>query len=177
VLAEAVRQTRLALAALEIRYGASHPELLITRDHRIYMTEVGARMGGDFIGSDLVRLSIGYDFLRGVIEVALGTFTPPKRGPGMAAGVWFYTAATPEAREWIVHPERHPEVIRAELTCDELPELTASGDRSGYFIYRAQHRLQLETRPGAIPVNGGDVPAARPSEPAGSPTRRQRDEL
>ncbi len=143
VLAEAARQTRLALAALEIRYGASHPELLITRDRKIYMTEVGARMGGDFIGSDLVKLSTGYDFLRGVIEVALGRFETPKRGPGMAAGVYFYTALTPEAGEWIADPGAHPEIIRAEQTSTLLPELTASGDRSGYFIYKSKHRLLL----------------------------------
>ena len=34
-------------------------------------------MGGDFIGSDLVRLSTGYDFLQGVIEVALGETIHP----------------------------------------------------------------------------------------------------
>ena len=35
-------------------------------------------MGGDFIGSHLVELSTGYDYLKGVIEVALGINNKPK---------------------------------------------------------------------------------------------------
>lgn len=164
VLAEAVRQARLALAALEIRCGASHAELLITRDRKIYVTEVGARMGGDFIGSDLVELSTGYDYLRGVIEVALGKFTVPKRGPGMAAGVYFYTAVTPEVREWIVNAAAHPEVVRAELTRDDFPaRLAASADRWGYFIYRAKHRLVLKTNQSGTTPGEPREPSRRPS--------------
>ena len=67
---EAIRQVKLGVKALGIEYGASHPELMITPDGRVYVTEIGARMGGDFIGSDLVQLSTGYDFLRGVIDSA-----------------------------------------------------------------------------------------------------------
>ncbi len=61
-----------ALDALDIRYGASHPEFRITPDGNIYIIEIGARMGGDFIGSDLVRISTGYDFMRMVIDAACG---------------------------------------------------------------------------------------------------------
>ena len=64
--------TRRALDALGLTSGASHSEYKITKDGRIVVMEIGGRMGGDFIGSDLVRLSTGYDFLQGVIEVALG---------------------------------------------------------------------------------------------------------
>ena len=39
--------------------------------------EIGARMGGDFIGSDLVWLSTGYDYLKGVIDVSLDQFRVP----------------------------------------------------------------------------------------------------
>ena len=45
-----------ALGALHIKYGASHSELKITEKGDIRVIEIGARMGGDFIGSDLVRL-------------------------------------------------------------------------------------------------------------------------
>ncbi|MGE4563981.1 MAG: acetyl-CoA carboxylase biotin carboxylase subunit family protein [Victivallaceae bacterium] len=177
VLAEAARQVRPALTALEIRCGASHAELLITRDRKIYVTEIGARMGGDFIGSDLVGLSTGYDYLRGVIEVALGKFTLPKRGPGMAAGVYFYTAATPEVREWIVNAADHPEVVRAELTRPDLPAgLSVSADRSGYFIYRARHRLVLKpNQAGAIPGETRELsrhPAARTGRTLNKETTR-----
>lgn len=64
-----------ALDILEIKNGASHSEIIITEDLNISIVEVAARMGGDFIGSDLVMLSRGYDFLKGVIDVALNQFT------------------------------------------------------------------------------------------------------
>lgn len=60
------------LDALEIRYGASHTEFKISKEGRIGIIEVGARMGGDCIGSDLVKISTGYDYLKMVIDVACG---------------------------------------------------------------------------------------------------------
>lgn len=78
-----------ALDALHIVNGASHSELKITENNEIKVIEIGARMGGDFIGSDLVQLSTGYDFVRGVIEVALGEFTEPKFTQHKYSGVYF----------------------------------------------------------------------------------------
>lgn len=60
------------LDALGIRYGASHSEFFITPDRQVRIVEIGARMGGDFIGSDLVQLSTGYDYVRMVIDIACG---------------------------------------------------------------------------------------------------------
>lgn len=60
------------LDALGIRYGASHSEFFLTPDGQVRIVEIGARMGGDFIGSHLVPLSTGYDFVRMVIDVACG---------------------------------------------------------------------------------------------------------
>lgn len=61
-----------ALDALDIKYGASHTEFKINEDGEIRIIEIGARMGGDCIGSDLVEISTGYDFVKMVLEVGLG---------------------------------------------------------------------------------------------------------
>lgn len=61
-----------ALDSLKITEGASHSEIKIDEDANIKIIEIGSRMGGDCIGSDLVRISTGYDFTRMVIDVALG---------------------------------------------------------------------------------------------------------
>lgn len=61
-----------ALDALEVRYGASHSEFKIDEAGNINIIEIGSRMGGDCIGSDLVYLSTGYDFVKMVVETALG---------------------------------------------------------------------------------------------------------
>ncbi len=61
-----------ALDSLEVRNSASHSELKIDGDGKIRLIEIGSRMGGDAIGSDLVRYSTGIDFVRAVIQVACG---------------------------------------------------------------------------------------------------------
>lgn len=61
-----------ALTALGVQNSASHTEFKIDRDGNFGIIEIGARMGGDCIGSDLVYLSTGYDFIKMVIDVACG---------------------------------------------------------------------------------------------------------
>lgn len=139
---EAIRQVKLGVKALGIEYGASHPELMITPDGRVYVTEIGARMGGDFIGSDLVQLSTGYDFLRGVIEVALNQFQPPQRPLNKCSGVWFYAPETKWVKDVIQKPEQHPEIVQSELHEDQLKPLTRSADRAGFFVYQGAHRIE-----------------------------------
>ncbi|MBE0649342.1 MAG: ATP-grasp domain-containing protein, partial [Bacteroidales bacterium] len=84
-----ILETKKALDALNIKFGASHSEFKITNDGEVYVIEIGARMGGDFIGSDLVYLSTGYDFLKGVIEIALGNFITPILNQKKYSGVYF----------------------------------------------------------------------------------------
>lgn len=59
-----------ALDTLGITNSASHSEIKIDKSENIKIIEIGGRMGGDCIGSDLVRYSTGIDFVRAVIQVA-----------------------------------------------------------------------------------------------------------
>ena len=61
-----------ALDSLGITNSASHSEFKIDKDGKIKIIEIGARMGGDCIGSHLVQISTGYDFLKMTLDVALG---------------------------------------------------------------------------------------------------------
>lgn len=130
-----------ALNALHISYGASHAELKIQENGQPVLIEVGARMGGDFIGSDLVQLSTGYDFLRGVIEVALGTFHEPKLTKDMCSGVYFLSEETKQLVHVIEKVERYTEIVQTEITDMQLHQVTCSADRSGYFIYQSDKRF------------------------------------
>ena len=145
ILDEAVRQVKLGIKALGIEYGASHPELMISKTGEVFVTEIGARMGGDFIGSDLVYLSTGYDFLRGVIEIALGDFSGVHFGEKHYAGVWFYSPDTPEVKDIVERRPKYPWIVRSELHEDELKPLTRSADRAGYFIYRNNEKINLKS--------------------------------
>ena len=100
--------TRRALDALGLTEGASHSEYKITDAGRIVVMEIAGRMGGDFIGSDLVQLSTGYDFLKGVIEVALGL-----------------------PIEVNVQP-----LAKSSVVFTASQDVTCSADRTGYRIYQ-----------------------------------------
>lgn len=69
---QAINIISKALDALDIKFGASHAEFKVNKDNNIVIIEIGSRMGGDFIGSDLVVLSTGYDYIKMVIDVAVG---------------------------------------------------------------------------------------------------------
>ena len=133
--------TKRALTALGITNGASHSEYKITDNGRISIMEIGARMGGDFIGSDLVFLSTGYDFLKGVIEVALGDFHEPIISEHRHSGVYFLSAETKHLKPIIENWRNYPEIVEAEITDSKLRPIECSGDRSGYFIYQNDNIL------------------------------------
>lgn len=135
--------TERALTALGLTDGASHSEYKITPQGRVAVMEIGGRMGGDFIGSDLVRLSTGYDFLRGVIEVALGEFSEPILPLKKCAGVYFLSAETPEILPYIAEADRYSEIVAAEQTDLDLHYITCSSERSGYLIYQSDQKFTL----------------------------------
>lgn len=135
--------TKNALDALGVTNGASHSEYKITEDGEIFIIETGARMGGDFIGSDLVRLSTGYDFVKGVVEVALGTFEKPVLNESNYSGVYFLSKQTPEVSKYIENKEKYPQIVAAEVTDSELRDVTCSAERSGYFIYSGGERFEI----------------------------------
>ena len=107
------------------------------------MIEIGARMGGDFIGSNLVQLSTGYDFLKGVIEVALGSFHAPIVTENNYSGVYFLSEETKYLKKIIENKHDYPEIVEAEITDSELRHIECSGDRSGYLIYRSDSKFEL----------------------------------
>lgn len=135
--------TQSALTALRITNGASHTEVKISDLGEMRVIEVGARMGGDFIGSHLVQLSTGYDYLQGVIDVAMGEFAEPVIEANNSAGVYFLSAYTPQVKHYIEHKEQYSQIVDAAITSSVLQEVTCSSQRSGYFIYRDKRRFNL----------------------------------
>lgn len=132
-----------ALDALHIRYGASHSELKITESGDICVIEIGARMGGDFIGSHLVQRSTGYDFVKGVIDIALGHYNPPCLTKANCSGVYFLCRESASLLPMIRNAAAYPEIIEAKVLDAELHPAECSADRSGYLIYQASKRLTL----------------------------------
>ncbi|MBU5294100.1 ATP-grasp domain-containing protein [Anaerosalibacter bizertensis] len=60
------------IRALGIATGSVNIDLLITKDRDIYIVDIGARMGGNLIGSHIVPLSTGIDYMGNIIKESLG---------------------------------------------------------------------------------------------------------
>lgn len=127
-----------ALTALKIENSASHTEIKWNSKDELFIIETGARMGGDFISSDLVRLSTGYDFVDGAIKLAVNQFEEPVFTKSMHSGVYFYSKLAPEVGEMIKQHKKWPEIVEWEYSEEPLMEVKSNADRRGYFIYQKE---------------------------------------
>ena len=132
-------EAKKALTALKINYGASDVEVKVTEKGEIKIIEVNPRMGGDST-EELVRLSTGYDFVKGVINVALNQFEEPVFPISKYAGVCLLSKETEYLKPVIENREHDPEIVTAEIYDDELHDLQGIVGRSGYLIYQSVHR-------------------------------------
>lgn len=130
--AEVVR----ALDALHITDGISHSEFKLNSRGEIKIIEIGARMGGDFIGSHLVQLSTGVDFVRAALDISLGVEPKlEKKERETAAGVRFIMS-----RDDVEYLEKlkktAPELIyEQEVQLGDIDgAVTDSSTRHGYVI-------------------------------------------
>lgn len=126
-----------ALTALKIENSASHTEIKWNSNDELFIIETGARMGGDYISSDLVRLSTGYDFVEGAIKLAINKFVVPTFPKPMFSGVFFYSKLAPEVGEVIKHHENWPEIVEWSYSDEPLMEIKSNADRRGYFLYQS----------------------------------------
>ena len=127
-----------ALTAFKIENSASHTEIKWNSNDELFIIETGARMGGDYISSDLVRLSTGYDFVEGAIKLAVGKFEEPTFPRLMYSGVYFYSKLAPEVGEIIKNHEKWPEIVEWEYSDEPLMEVKSNADRRGHFLYQKE---------------------------------------
>lgn len=125
-----------ALDSLQIRYGASHAEVLVRPDGGVFLVEIGGRMGGDCIGSHLVKLSTGYDYVDMVIETACGRRPEFRRvcSPRPVAVRFLFGPADLEAAERIRREEPEKLYCAVQTRPFDGHAVTDSSARYGYYI-------------------------------------------
>lgn len=130
------------LEATHVENGASHIELIIDKEENIYVNEIGSRMGGDFIGSHLVQLSTGFDYVKAVIDIALGQFSMPKNVQNIKhSGVYFLSQETSHLLKYF--EEDSDFIVQKKIIDTSLKPLKSSADRSGYIIYQSDKPIVL----------------------------------
>lgn len=128
--------------ALQLNDCAAHAEVKY-QDGKPYIMEIGARLGGDFISTELTHLSTGIDMVAAAINVALGIepyLKPVAEPQGVAIR---YFTPVPGVVKSIVGENllKRPDVYDAEIyvkSGDEVKEVKSSLDRSGHVIVTAK---------------------------------------
>lgn len=126
------------IKALELSNCAAHCELKV-QNGEAYLMEIGARMGGDFISTELTHLSSGIDMVAATIDVVLGVepnLLPTEEKHGVCIR---YFTPEPGVLQSIegVDSFKDAHVYDAEIyhkIGDFIPEVKSSLDRSGHVI-------------------------------------------
>ncbi len=133
-----------ALTSLGIMYGASHSEIKVSQTGSIKIIEIGGRMGGDCIGSSLVELSTGFDFVNAVIDVSLGIKPQINKMKNKIAAVRFVLSSEDLDVLEKIRTE-HPEFLQEEnVQKIGNEEVTDSGNRFGYFVFTSETMEEIE---------------------------------
>ena len=138
-----IREAAVAgVKALEVNNCACHAEVKV-QNGQAYLMEIGARLGGDFISTELTHLSTGIDMVAAAIDCALGIkpclepkeekhgaciryFTPK---PGKLVGI--------SNLEVLDDPRVYAKKIY-HVVGDVINEVHSSLDRSGHVIVTEQ---------------------------------------
>ncbi len=141
-IVEAVKRAAvMGVKALEVNNCACHAELKV-QNGQAFIMEIGARLGGDFISTELTHLSTGIDMVAAAINVALGiepNLEPIAKPQGAAIR---YFTPKPGKVVSIENEEslNRPDVYDAEIYVkpgDDVREVKSSLDRSGHVIVTA----------------------------------------
>ena len=124
-----------ALTALQVKNSASHAEFKVDENGKIKIIEIGARMGGDCIGSHLVRISTGYDFVKMTLDVALGKKIEFKKVNEPQNAIIKFIFDNEDIKKYDIIKNKFPNAIcyETEINRDNL-EITDSSSRKGFFI-------------------------------------------
>lgn len=126
-----------ALTAIGIENGPCHTEIKIKNDN-IYLIEFNARTGGDHIAHPLTELSTGYSYVKGAIEIALGTFSGVKKSTFLHqyAGILFITEQTKNLKSIFDKCESYHWFYKKNVVSNELSSIVHNdGFNTNYFIY------------------------------------------
>jgi len=139
IQAKIIDEAKKALTALNLNYGASDTEVKITENGEVKIIEINPRMGGDAT-EHLLRFSKGYDFIKGVINVALNQFEEPVFPLNKYSGVCYLSKETEYLKPIMENKENEPDIVMVKIDTDELKYLQCGGDRSGFLIYQSEQR-------------------------------------
>ncbi|MDE7160116.1 MAG: ATP-grasp domain-containing protein [Muribaculaceae bacterium] len=130
------------LDAVGFTDGASHIEMKIRGD-KACLIEINPRGAGDRTDT-LISLSTDFNYIEGMIDIALDKYKETPVVHNGYSGILFLTAQTSRLMKYFDDKEYDWLVERRRLTSGpELTESTGNYERDGYIIYQSTKTLDL----------------------------------
>lgn len=137
-----------AIKALNINFGSINMDMLITEDGKVYIIDIGARMGGNMIGPCIIPYGTGVDYMAAMIQNAVGDSVNLNAGEhgAVATKLFAFDAGVvkrlPDMEE--VETQYGVEIYHHMEVGMKVNEYHTNLDGCGYIVAKA------ETREGAV---------------------------
>lgn len=132
---------RRLLTRIHFDNGASHIEMKITEDGRVFLIEVNPRGSGSETASQLVPLSTGFDYIASLIRVAVGQYEPCKIENIAYSGLYFLCGQSKHLLPFFTHADGKPWLVSKVIKEDELRMATTNYDLVNYLVYVSDHKI------------------------------------
>ncbi|BDR72880.1 hypothetical protein K144316041_15880 [Clostridium tetani] len=129
--------------AIRIDNSSSHAEIKLTEKGPV-LIEIGSRLGGDYITSDLVPLSTGIDMLENIINISIGKELKLSNEEIKYSGIQFITYENYEkVKSNEINIKKDSSIMKFYFDHNKKNELKSSLDRSGFYIARSNNKDEL----------------------------------
>lgn len=128
------------LTAIGVNNSSCHTEIKI-KDDSIYLIEFNARPGGDHIAWPLTELSTGYNYIKGAISIASGTFAGVDYSKFLNhySGVFFVTKQSAYLKQLLYDCDKYQWFYQKNIVSDELQTLEHNDCyNTNYIMYKAE---------------------------------------
>lgn len=129
---------KTAIRALELTHGSVNMDLLLTEQGSVHIIDIGARMGGNLIGSHIIPLGKGVDYIGNMIRGAVGDpcdFTPKPHAEAVATRLLALTPGTVKKVPDMSAYEQEDVIIQHHLHVgDQINEYHTNLDGCGYVV-------------------------------------------
>jgi biotin carboxylase len=120
-------ETKKALNAIHFNYGASKAKFILTKENEWVIIDINPKMGGH----NLLKAHNGYEYIKGLIDVALGQFEKPVFQQKKYTGHDVCRENTDVIRQAIENKDKDPDIVSAVMYKEKY-----SG-KIGFFNYHS----------------------------------------
>ncbi len=135
-----------AMEALDINFGSVNMDLLLTEDNNVHIVDIGARMGGNLIGSHIIPYGTGICYIENMIKAAAGDRADFSSVMPKACVTTRLLALTPGKVKTLpdfekIEQENCVEIEHHLKTGDVINEYHTNLDGCGYVVSRQDNKL------------------------------------